>query len=79
MVFIFIGRGGRTPSKSGYKRTLQLRSNLIRITQDQIGLTGRPDRSDRSAFGNANFGCQHMPPLLFSELCKLKSKYQKLA
>ena len=58
MVFIFIGRGGRTPSKSGYKRTLQLRSNLIRITEDQTGLTGRPDRLDRSVFGNANFGCQ---------------------
>ena len=37
MAFIFIGRGGHTPSKSGYKRTLQLKSNLIRITQDQAG------------------------------------------
>ena len=33
MTFIFIGRGGRTPSKSSYKRTLQIRSNLIQITQ----------------------------------------------
>ena len=42
MAFIFIEQGGRTPSKSNYKRTLQIKSNLIRITQDQIGLTGRP-------------------------------------
>ena len=42
MTFIFIGRGRRTPSKSGYKQTLQIKSNLIRITQDQTGLTGRP-------------------------------------
>ena len=42
MAFIFIRRGGRTPSKLGYKRTLQLRSNLIRITQNQTGQTGRP-------------------------------------
>ena len=41
MAFIFIGRGGRIPSKSGYKRTLQIKYNLIRITQDQTGLTGR--------------------------------------
>ena len=41
--FIFIGRGGCTPSKSGYKRTLEIKSNLIRITQDQTaGQTGWP-------------------------------------
>ena len=42
MAFIFIEQGGRTPSKSNYKRTLQIKSNLIRITQDQTGLTGWP-------------------------------------
>ena len=44
--FIFIGRGRRTFFKSGYKRTLQLRSNLIRITKDHTSLTSQPDRSD---------------------------------
>ena len=58
MVFIFIGRGGRTPFKSGYKWTPNYRSNSTRITQDQTGQTGRPDRSDRSASAFANFGCQ---------------------
>ena len=48
MAFIFIGRGGRTPSKSGYKQILQLRSNLIRITQEQTGLTGRRRASSGS-------------------------------
>ena len=42
MVFIFIGRGGRTPSQSDYKRTLNYRSNSTRITQAQTGLTSRP-------------------------------------
>ena len=42
MAFIFIGRRGRTPFKSDYKRTLQTKSNLIWITQDQTDLTGRP-------------------------------------
>ena len=74
MAFIFIGRGGRTPSKLDYKRTLQLRPNLTRITQDQTGLTGRPDRS---AFSSANFGCQHMPPC-YQKLAYLHKFAQKI-
>ena len=63
VAFIFIGRGGRTPSKSGYKRTLNYNSNSTRITKAQ---TGRPDRSGRSASVFANFGCQQKASVIIT-------------
>ena len=60
VAFIFIGRGGHTPSKSSYKMTLKYRSNSTRITQTRAGLTGWPNQFDQSASVFANFDRQHI-------------------
>jgi len=53
---LFIYNPGRTyPSKSGYKRTLNYKSNSTRITQVQTSLTVRPNWSDRSASALCKF------------------------
>ena len=48
-VFIFIGRGSRTPLQIGLYKNFQNKTKPTRITTGQTGLTGRPDWSDRSA------------------------------
>ena len=49
LAFIFIGQRSRTPFQVGLYKNLQNKIKPTRITTRQTGLTGRPDRSDRSA------------------------------
>ena len=72
MAFVFIGQERRTPSKLGYKWTLQIKSNLIRNTQDQTGQTSRPDRSDQSTRPVRPVSlrhCQFWLPTLLQHVC----------
>ena len=49
LAFIFIGRGSRTPLQVDLYKNFQNKTKSTRITTGQTSLTGRPDRSDRSA------------------------------
>ena len=62
LAFIFIGRGSRTTLQVGLYMNFQNKTKPTRITTGQTDLTGRPDRSDRSASEVPELAVNICPP-----------------